>query len=354
MKVILVSYHYLPEVTPRAFRASVLYKTLKEQGHDVELVVPKFNREVKGNSRLKKHSSLRSSLRRCLEKILPGGKDLKVLPYFFSSLKNKNADLVLSIGLPFSVHLSVSLAKRFGSLNASSIIFDYGDPYSLNPNGNVCFYAKTLEKWALKYCDCVLTPVSEAVPLFSQLVNSEYPRIAVVPQCYDLENNEIEKYEKNSVPTFFYAGILYRGIREPLAFLKYLSEIESDYRFIVYTNTESSENLSILSAYEKGFKGRMIIKSLIPREDCIKELSKADFLINFSNEDGVQQPSKLVDYTLSGRPYLSIGNNQKDFSQFKSYFSGDYSDFLPIDISRFDRREVTKKIINLAREVKDT
>lgn len=352
MKVILLSYHYLPEITPRAFRASSLYEMLVAQGHDVELIVPpSATQSDVSTAGSYGGSKLKSFVRKSVERLLPGGKDLRALPFFVNALKGKQADLILSIGLPFSVHLAVALAKTFANTKAKATIFDYGDPYSQNPNGNQCFYATPLEKWVLKSCDYVMTPVDAAIPAFERLVSScNRPAISVVPQGYDLHNTRTSEYSPNRVPTFCYAGILYKGIREPRSFLKFISHLETDFRFVVYTNTASSENMQILEEYKKEFGKRLEIHSLIPREECIYELSQADFLVNFSNKGGVQQPSKLIDYTLSKRPFLSIDGDQQEFSQFESFLAGDYSQFTPFDVSRYDRKVVAEKVVSLAEE----
>ena len=41
MKYLIVSYYYLPEQTPRAFRTDVLISSLINAGHEVTLVLPK-------------------------------------------------------------------------------------------------------------------------------------------------------------------------------------------------------------------------------------------------------------------------------------------------------------------------
>ena len=349
MKILVVSYYYTPEITPRAFRASSIYSSLIKQGHNVELIYPKKDIKHIGSKGGKLGSRIKTIIRKITEKILPGGKDLAYLPFFLQQLKEKEADLVISIGLPFSVHLAVSIARKFLNLNVKTVIFDYGDPYSANPAGNFCFYAQIIESWALKYCNIILTPIKEPVELFKKIA-PKHCNIHVVCQGYNITDVDIVKFKKNSVPTFCYAGVLYKGIREPLSFLRYISEIKVDYRFIVYTNVSNVENLNIFYTFSEQMGDRLVIRPLISRNECIKKLSQMDFLINFSNNGGVQQPSKLVDYTLSKRPYLTINNNQNDFMEFNDYIRNKYSTFKPMDISNFDQDLVAEKIISIVRK----
>ena len=159
---------------------------------------------------------------------------------------------------------------------------------------------------------------------------------------------KLSEYERNHVPTFCYAGLLYKGIREPNSFIRYLSELNEEFNFVVFTDTESSECLSILEQFPEKMRGRMQIKSLISRDECLMEMSSMDFLVNFSNDGGVQQPSKLVDYTLSKRPHLTVGNHQVDFEEFNRFFNYNYSSYVPIDISKFDQNKVIDQILSLA------
>lgn len=352
MKLAIISYHFEPEITPRAFRASSIYKTIKKLGYEVDLITPKKSEKAtcdaktnQGNTSRSILSIFKSKLGRFIEYTLPGGKDLRALPFYISNLKNKNYDAVISIGLPFSVHLAVALSIKYFNLKAQKVIFDYGDPYSSNPNGNYCFYARHIEAWVLNHCDYILTPVQSAVSLFEKLKPIDC-EVIVSPQGYDLENYSLGAYIKNEVPTFCYAGLLYKGIREPNNFFKFLSTIELDYKFIVYTDVSNSECIEILNKYPNN---RIKIKPMIPREDCIYEQSKMDFLINFSNLGGVQQPSKLVDYTLSGRPFISISSKQSDFSEFNYFFDFNFSSFRKMDINKFDQNVVVKNILKLIR-----
>ncbi len=347
MKITLVSYHYAPEITPRAFRATSIYETLVSKGFEVELIIPPCTKT--GVESERSSSVFRSLLRKLVEKVLPGGKDLKYFSYFISKLKNKETDLLISIGLPFSVHLAVAVARCMFNLKAEKVIFDYGDPYSQNPIGNYCFYASSIEKWALNYCDYILTPVENSIKSFESIAPSNC-KIRVIPQGFKLNGNALSVYKKNTVPTFCYAGILYKGIREPNSFIEHLSELKEEFNFIVFTDTGCSENLSILKQFPKKMRGRIQVKPLISRNECLKELSKMDFLVNFANEGGLQQPSKLVDYTLSKRPFITIRNRQDNFSEFDQFFGRNYSSYVPMDISKFDQNKVVDQILSLVRE----
>lgn len=88
---------------------------------------------------------------------------------------------------------------------------------------------------------------------------------------------------------------------------------------------------------------------MLPRVDCIEQLSQMDFLVNFNNDTNNQTPSKLVDYTLAKRPIISMSNNfcQIESEIFNEYIDKNYTSYVPIDISDFDIQNVVKKFEGL-------
>src|SRR5699024_10525534 len=137
---------------------------------------------------------------------------------------------------------------------------------------------------------------------------------------FNFEEVEISPKLENEVITFIYAGGFYENIRDPRPFLDYISTLDVDFRFVVYTKGKS-----LLKGYEDKLKGKLIVKDYIPRLDIIKVMSQADFLVNFENGTAVQSPSKLIDYALSQRPILSIDSLNPDKSKVDEFFNKNYN-----------------------------
>lgn len=351
MKILIVTHHYPPEVTPRAFRAHSLVEGFKSLGCDVEVVTRPESTLSAGipNSRglgLNSMQRLRVALGRGVKFFFPGGKELKYFPYYLAKLRGKKVDLVISVGLPFMTHLVVATLACLGTFNRTRLIFDYGDPYSFNPAGGFCFYGKVVEGLALRFCDLVMVPT----PLMASEFKIQFPqaKVAVVPQGVDLKGFTTVDYKKNKIPTFAYAGILYKNLRFPRGFFEYLCELESDFRFIVYTDVNNSETMGLLEPYLSRLKGKLVVIGPLNRDECVYELSKKDFLINFENLNSIQSPSKLIDYGLAKRPYLSISMKQLDFSCFESFLVGDYLGFRLKDLDEFDQTLIAKKVMDMA------
>ncbi|HQP77812.1 MAG TPA: hypothetical protein PL069_10410, partial [Saprospiraceae bacterium] len=144
--------------------------------------------------------------------------------------------------------------------------------------------------------------------------------IKIIPQGFDFNLSTPEQVKHDSeVPEFAYAGRFLQGIRDPEPLLAFLSKMEMPFRFHVYTDQPE-----YLKNYLELLKEKLIVSGLIPREQLIKELSRMDFLINFDNNTTLNVPSKLIDYSITGRPVLNI---KKEFSaeSVTNFLKGNYS-----------------------------
>jgi len=47
MKILIITYYFFPEITPRAFRAFELAKEFSRLGHDVSIIIPSCNFDYK-------------------------------------------------------------------------------------------------------------------------------------------------------------------------------------------------------------------------------------------------------------------------------------------------------------------
>src|SRR5690606_3328012 len=108
-------------------------------------------------------------------------------------------------------------------------------------------------------------------------------------------------------PKFLYAGNFFPPGRDPRPFLTYLSTLEIDFEFIIYTKHQD-----LVIPFQKNLGEKLKIKNFIPRQELIDKMKSMDFLVNFSNNTNLQSPSKLIDYAIAGRPILSINNQMID------------------------------------------
>jgi hypothetical protein len=385
MKIILLSYFFEPEITPRAFRAGELAKEFSRQKHQVKVYVPDnhfvysadewqnenlsiikvksgffLNKNAKkhlGNSRYSnttkknRNLALRYSIIFVIKKIFHffylGGKSFEfaiTLALALKKNKEKN-DILISIGLPISVHLSVAIIRFFKHEIAGKYIADYGDPFSSNKGlaagGMEAYY----EKFILHYFDFITIPTEKAINSFKKFKTGN--RIQVIPQGMNFSDIKIAEYVKGPVPKFAYAGVFYKIIRNPNTFFEYLIGMKEDFLFVLFTDLKGEENIACIDPYLKRLAKKIVLNDLLPRNQCISELSKYDFLINIGNTSAEQVPSKLIDYSLTRRPILTFKADAFNPKDFEDFVSGNYKNQTTIDISNFDIRKVASRFIEL-------
>lgn len=368
-KVLITSYYFEPEVTPRAFRSTELVKELLRRGYKIDLFIPNLNKgrnigslsespNLKihyvsnkwtnaSNTTINKKKSikyLRSVARYLLGEIGPSFYSY----YLFKKLLKdglKDYELIISIGLPFYIHVATALFISKTKQKGLKVC-DYGDPFYFNPEFKRAFYLKNLEKWVLDKFNFITIPTIKSINYYVHFKAQK--KIKVIPQGFDFSSVEIGSYKKNEVPSFCYAGYFYENVRNPEFLFKYLETIKSDFKFVIYTDMNAPFNREICLKYKDRLKDKLEIKELIPREKLIVVMSEMDFLVNFDNLNSNQVPSKIVDYTLSGRPYINI--NEKNFSEdvFQEFIDGIYKSSEQKNIDEYNIKNVVDKFENLS------
>ncbi|WP_413581369.1 hypothetical protein [Bdellovibrio sp. HCB288] len=365
--ILIISYYFHPQISPRAFRAYELAKELSKN-YNVQVLTPvpptsshqpfeqislprgirKLKSQPQNAPPLKtfamQESPLKNALRKLLHFSLPGGLStlFGISVYRNRHLLKEKYAAIISIGLPLGSHLGAYLLKKKLHMT-DNMILDYGDPFSRNPKSHWSPFNYLFEKTLLNRTNHVVVPVKNAIPAFYGLIATD--KINVIPQGLNIEEVETEDYKRNSIPKIAYAGLFYKDIRDPEGFLRKALGLAQNFKLIFLTDTTSAENNQLLSKYkEMDIHGRLQILEAIPRKQCISFLSTCDFLINFRNKSATQSPSKLIDYTLAKRPILDICSDTSDTSVFEKFLVEDYSQAQsPIDLNDYDIRTVAKK-----------
>ena len=377
MNILIASYFFFPENTPRAFRTTELAKIFLKNGHKVDLFIPEYEydysdfysdvnlkifkiqtgfllnkkQKYKINHKSKSKDVIITKGYGLLKKFLikvynyfTAGRTIEYYPELIKAIRKtpEEYDLIISISLPFIVNYAV--ARAFNSKCNAIKIVDYGDPFYYYQKGKIAPYFKWLEKRVLNnFYDYVLLPTEKGIEFFVNY-NIEN-KIKIIPQGFDFSEIKTARYKKNEVITFGYAGLFYNDIRDPRPFFDFLDRTNKDFRFIVYTDLINKESFNLIKDYVKKLGEKFILHSLIPRIDCVYELSKLDFLVNFESYHA--SPSKLIDYTLSGRPILSIDTKKMDDNKILNFLNGDYKDNFKLDISKFDINNIYREIMKL-------
>ncbi|QDP41458.1 glycosyltransferase family protein [Radiobacillus deserti] len=360
-KVLIITHWYYPRNVPRAFRARALVNELKQKGYSVDLLVGDYKQLISNNeydeemlksrgvSNKRARSFSNNKLFYLIKNIINyfiGERFLLTCGRFiYKGIDTTSYDAIISIGLPFYIHLVTALKIKRHRKGDKIYIADWSDPFYGVKDVKLAPYFKKIQKFICSQFDYNIIPTSRAVNYFKKYTNED--KIRVIPQGFNFNEVTLLDYKKNKVVTFGYAGIFYKEIRNPGPLLEFLSKLNVDFIFVLYTVTHGPIYNEILLKYKKVMGDRLQIHDLIPRTECITRLSGMDFLINIENITTSQIPSKLIDYTLARRPIISFKHDDIPEEKIKAFIQGDYVGKTNIDISKYNIKEVCKQFIDL-------
>lgn len=362
-RILIVSAPFYPQNSPRANRATELAKEFARQGHAVKVltefqtadynaIASDFSIEIAniGKRSWKAPDFGKSKagffLSRVFYRLFSLSLEYPDLELMFkvkrALMQEKEYDLLISSAVPYPVHWGVAASRKENHKISKVWVADCGDPYMgcQTDSFRKLFYFKYVEKWFMRKADYISIPVESAR---SGYYEEFQKKIRIIPQAFKFEaikgTNDVVA---NEVPTFAYAGGFIPKIRDPRPFLDFLSSIDRDFKFIVYTNS-----MELLTSYQGNLAGRLEIREYIPRKELLETLSKMDFLVNFDNNTGVQVPSKLIDYALVGKPVLNI-KAEIEPETIDKFFDGDYSrKYIMEDIQKYNIENVVRQFLDL-------
>lgn len=358
MKILVISKHTFPYNSPRAFRTAELTEQLAKMGHEVTLYVIKGGYDY---SEYEKRTAVR--VRNIEARFIPDGtKPLgffdKVMGRLFGNLlawpnvefhflisriikENPGMDMLITIAMPHQIHYGAARAKKkHAEIFPKTWVCDCGDPFMLNPFSHLPKYMKFYEDEWCSACDYIAVPTDTS---YKGYYEPYWEKIRVIPQGFDFSKTPISQYKKNQVPTFLFTGAIHPG-RSPIKFMDYLLTVDFDYKFYLYMRSPLDEK------YVKLSDGRIEYKIGCDRKEIVKACSEMDFLINVKNINNSQTPSKLIDYSISKRPILSISDVFVEVDDFRRFVDGDYSNQLIVDnLDSYKIENVAQAFVSLAK-----
>lgn len=367
-KILIVSNFFYPEITPRAFRVFELAKEFCRQGNHVTLILPnkeiyhkqkisienlnikfassELAKEIKKDDVILKEQKLKNLILKPLKQFVKYfyPKELfltydKGITKTLATLE-QNYDILISIAQPISIHLSVIIAKSKNKYlkKIAKSYAEFSDPLFSGSYSKVFPIYHLLGYFFSYHFKYFSIPTKNSVKYFS--VFKTQSRIKVIPQGFNFDDIKIGNNMSSKKPIFAYAGSFYPKLRNPRFFFEYLTSLNYDFDFIIYTKTPFVEKM--IDSQFPLLANKIIFKEYIPREKLIFKLSEVDFLINFNNENSLMVPSKLIDYALSKRPILSFNSKSFDKLQFEAFLSSDYSTSTIIDVNNFSIKNIAK------------
>jgi hypothetical protein len=379
MKVLIVSYAYSPELSPRAFRWTAIAEELASLGHSVKVVcasslgqavaeyvngveihragsnarenIKRWLRleatttpiksppvlEALVSSRSKIGSFIKSIYTHTVRKIL--WPDFAAFWYFSALklahkvIKKERPDVLVTVSLPYTSHLvGLALKRRY----AIRWIVDIGDPFSFMTetpvNNYKLFHSLNArsESRVLQMADAITVTTEgtkrEYLKHFSALISK---KIVAIPPLFSppkIVDDSVSFFKDSKRIRLVFAGTLYRAIRDPMALLAF-------FRLLSSTSHGSHVELHFLGvindckpcffAYEDLLGSKIFLHGLVSRGEALQAMQEANVLVNLGNSTAFQLPSKVVEYVMLGKPVLNIAKLESDSSQsFFSDFNG--------------------------------
>ena len=400
-KILIVTHQFLPHVSPRTTRWSLLIDYLVDQGNDITVLsgtrpqasaknykvlyfgnksISSVINTVRQNSNDSTSSNLKKLMFRILKHIYRFLFKTFAWPdyamfWIFTIYKNKKKihddyDIIISISLPFTSHVcAYMLTKR---LNAEWYM-DIGDPFSLkkfsSENNKYLFSSinRFIEKKYYKNASKIIFTHKEASELHMKYFDIPASKVVNGYPIGIIDKNSLSKsinYNYSQKPLKIgYFGIFTDRVRDPENYLKLVHNFYS-YKFehFWYTNQESKKFLNKISINQIHN-----IYDLVSRDKATKiMLEEMHILLSIGNFNKYQLPSKVIEYISLGKPVLHFAEIIDDplykfedlFKNFKiineNTSNKEIDKFLKVfelgefnfDYKTFDSNFTSKKIIN--------
>lgn len=365
-KILIVSAQFYPENSPRSFRTTELAKELLSKGNKITVIsclkdfdytdfLEKYPIRLVSMGKVSstfgnnKNSKFASIFYRIVNRFLYQLLDYPDISLFYKIKKVLNKenkfDAIISVAAPHVIHWGVSSAIKKNPKLSKIWIADCGDPYmgSTLQNFSRPFYFMFFEKAFCKRCNHITVPIKEAKAAYYK---EFHYKIKEIPQGFSFKEIENSiKRRHDTVSNFAYAGgLALKGVRSPFALLEMLTNINEPFVFTIYSNNIQIIPQTIINK----LGSKLILIQGISRDELLFELSTYHFLINFDNGTAVQAPSKLIDYTLSGRPILNIEPNFPKSEIIVSFIKGNYDDqYVLYDIEKYNIENVANNFLKL-------
>jgi glycosyltransferase involved in cell wall biosynthesis len=331
MRLLIVTYLYAPDRSPRAFRWTALAERWAAAGHEVTVIaagargldrrngvtihrVPGWLRRsatVGGASAARsRRSLLKAVYDRTLKRVLwPDYAFDWYLPALRCA-RGIEADRLVTVSHPFTPHL-VGLA-----LKRRRWLADIGDPFSLldeTPLNNARLYRglnRRAERRVLAAADAVAVTVESARTAYAAAFPESAPKIAVVPPLLSLPAAGVNPLPAGGTHLVF-VGTLYRALRNPAPLLALFAELRRRRPDLaLHFFGELHDCASLFEPLPAGVH----LHGAVPRGTAAAAMRQADALVNIGNATAHQVPSKLVEYVAAGRPILNLAATPADTS----------------------------------------
>jgi glycosyltransferase involved in cell wall biosynthesis len=357
MRLLIITYSFFPDLTPRAFRWKAVAEQLQIHGHEVHVLcaVPGpdialdgvtvhrvadrlmrgFTRATPSDAGLPRvgSSGLIGYLKKTLRQIartlwrffywpdfacgwvVPAVKALRELR------AKEQFDWIISSSHPFSGHLIALLGR--GAEVKTRWLVDISDPYCLMPQPSP--YNRLLYGWLSRWVEGKVIATADVLSMTTdstaQMYESAFPgcqnKTRVIGPLMSLPVTPPRARQPDGLLRLVYIGTLYRQLRSPtflLACAAALKHAYPDMPLEVHFYGSLNDCGDQLASYTDVAAPFVFAHGLVDRDVVQQAMVDADVLVNIGNNSEAQLASKVVEYMTVGRPILNIISIEKDTS----------------------------------------
>ena len=400
-KILIVTHQFLPQVSPRTTRWSLLIDELINKGNEVTVLSGTDPENIEKNYKILYFGNKQFSSN--INKIRQNSQDssnnsIKKISYSilkkiyrflfktfswpdyamfwaFTIYKNRKRikndfDIIISVSLPFTSHLCAHILKK--RINAQWYM-DIGDPFTLkiySPENNKIIYSylnKFFERKFYKNASKIIFTHNEVAELHKKKFNIDSSKI-VIGYPIALLNNDIIKSSlsfnyKDTPLKIGYFGAFTKSVREPNNYIINIANSLGDKTIHEwYINEESKKYFSSIN--DITFHQFL---EILPRKQALDVMvNKIHILLSIGNFNKYQMPSKVIEYLSLGKPVLhyaeiiddplynfeilfdnlKIINSKTTKNELEIYFEYIKENRLELNIENFNNKFSTSKLID--------
>ena len=400
-KILIVTHQFLPHVSPRTTRWSLLIDELINKGNDVTVLSGTDSEGIEKNYKIlyfgnKQFSSNVNKIRQNSQD--SSNNSIKKISYSilkkiyrflfktfswpdyamfwaFTIYKNRkrienNFDIIISVSLPFTSHLCAHILKK--RINAQWYM-DIGDPFTLktnSPENNKIIYSylnKFFERKFYQNASKIIFTHNEAAELHKKKFKIDNSKIVIgypiASLNEDIIKNSLSFNYKDTPLKIGYFGAFTKSIREPDNYITNIANSLGDKtKHEWYINEESKKYFSSINDITLHQ-----FLEILPRKLALEVMvNKIHILLSIGNFNKYQMPSKVIEYLSLGKPVLhyaeiiddplynfeilfdnlKIINSKTTKNELEIYFEYIKENRLELNIENFNNKFSTSKLID--------
>ena len=400
-KILVVSHQFLPYVSPRTTRWSLLIDEIINRGNEVTVLTGTNPENIEKNYKIlyfgnKQFSSNINKIRQSSK--ISSNNSIKKISYSvlkkiyrflfktfswpdyamfwaFTIFKNRKSinnhfDIIISVSLPFTSHLCAYILKKRIS---AEWYMDIGDPFTLkinSPENNKIIYSyfnKFFERKFYQNASKIIFTHNEVAELHKKKFKIHQSKIVIgYPIALlnkDVVKNSLSFNYENTPLKIGYFGAFTKSVREPNNYLiNIANSLGDNIKHVWYINEESKKYFSSI----KDISSHQFF-DILPRELALELMvDKIHILLSIGNFNKFQMPSKVVEYLSLGKPVLhyaeiiddplynfeklfdnlKIINSKTTKNELEIYFEFIKEKRFELDFENFNSKFSVSKLIN--------